>query len=489
MRSLLRTFNLALLLLLLAVSSCKKWLDVSPKTQIKESEQFENRQGFIDALFGMYQKLTINGLYGANLSYGMIDILAQRYENKTSTTDAYYNLTRYNYLFHSTDIATIWSQQYAAIAQCNFIIDGADKYRTVLTDEYYGIIKGEALGMRAFLHFDLIRLYAPAWADGANENTLSIPYMAKFELKQQDKLTLGAALLRCENDLKEAETLLSVYPGIDQIADNQGSTSPDLFHMYRQNHFNYWAAKATLARLYLYKGAKEQALKYAKEVIDGKKFRFMFTNSELDVDPASAYGNLTFTPEHILSLYVSDMKTSTDGYFKPAVAGVPDASDLFTTRVKLNNMYEVQTPGYTTDIRNPFAAKTVWIQVTTNAVYTKKYHVDNAQNVRESLVPLLRLPEMYYIAAEAAPTLAEGVAYLNTVRTARLLPALSPPSSATILNDEIQKEYRKEFYGEGQLWYYYKRKNVVNIPDGAGNPMTPAKYIFNIPDAELQFGQ
>ncbi|ULT40430.1 hypothetical protein KRR40_37420 [Niabella defluvii] len=56
------------------------------------------------------------------------------------------------------------------------------------------------------------------------------------------------------------------------------------------------------------------------------------------------------------------------------------------------------------------------------------------------------------------------------------------------LDAELQKEYRKELYGEGQLWFWYKRKNVINIPDGVGNPMTAAKYTFPLPLNEIEFG-
>jgi hypothetical protein len=38
----------------LTLTSCKKWLDVRPKTEIKESEQFSTEQGFKDALYGSY---------------------------------------------------------------------------------------------------------------------------------------------------------------------------------------------------------------------------------------------------------------------------------------------------------------------------------------------------------------------------------------------------------------------------------------------------
>lgn len=487
MKMITNCYRLCLLLLVLCSSSCSKWLDVSPKTQVKEGDQFASRQGFIDALFGMYQKLTPTTAYGANLSYGFLDILAQRYDNKAATSNQYYQTARYNYLAGNETVG-IWSQLYAAIAQCNFILLHIEEHRDVLTDQEYGIVKGESLGMRAFLHFELLRMFAPAYKDGTNAGVLAIPYMDRFQVKPQNRQTVQAILDLCEADLKAAEALLSVYPGIDQIADNQNSTNSDLLRMYRQNHLNYWAVKAVLARMYLYKGNKPLALQYAKEVIDSKKFRFILNAAELDVDPASVNANLTFTMEHVFSVYVNDLKTNADVLFKPVVAGTPDANDLFIGRARLNNLYEVQTPGYTTDIRNPFSVKTLWNQVAVTAVYTKKYYVENTQNVRASLVPLIRLSEMYYIAAEASATITEGLVYLNTVRTARLLPVLAQPASTALMDLEIQKEYQKEFFAEGQLWFYYKRRNISNIPDGVGNPMSDDKYTFPRPNAEIEFG-
>ncbi len=77
-----------------------------------------------------------------------------------------------------------------------------------------------------------------------------------------------------------------------------------------------------------------------------------------------------------------------------------------------------------------------------------------------------------------------------TVRYLALaLAALPALATAANLEAEIMKEYRKEFYAEGQLWYYFKRKNTATIPDGAGNPMTEAKYIFPLPLDEIQFGK
>lgn len=474
--------------LLLFFTSCKKWLDVNPKTQVKEETQFSSKQGYIDALFGIYQNAVKSNGYGRNMTFGLLDILAQRYENKTLATSLYYKITHYAYT--DADVKTqtdaVFTNGYSSIAQANYILKNIDNSAGVLDETSRSIIKGEALGMRGFLHFDLARLFSERYADGANAGTNSIAYLKDFTVKPQARLSLGAILNLCEADLKAAETLLSVNQTIDQIAGNQGSTNADLFLQFRQNHLNYWAVKATLARLYLFKGDKVNALKYATDVINSGKFSFVIPSS-LNVDATALASDLTFSSEHIFSVYASGLKTVADDVFKNTIA-TGETSDLWSTRTKLDAMYQATLVGYGTDIRRPGASKNLWSEVTTSIVYTKKYWSDNANNVKQRIIPVIRLSEMYYIAAECAPTIEEGLGYLNTVRTNRLIPALTTPITQDAFDNEILLEYRKEFYAEGQLWFYFKRKNTVNIPDGAANPMTKDKYIFPLPDGELEFG-
>jgi len=482
------------LIILTVFSSCKKWLDVTPQTQIKEGEQFSSQQGFTDALFGTYTLAASDSLYGNSLSFGMLDVLAQYYENKASTTTWYGPMARYMYTSASTGgtlsvvvkVNNIWGGMYNAIAQANYILKNVDVHKDVLKGDAYNIVKGEALALRAFMHFDLLRMFAPAWLDGANAQRTAIPYMEQFTVIPQEKKTVIEILNKCEQELLGAQSLLAVNTNIDQIASNQGSTSLDLFLMYRQNHLNYWAVKGTLARLYLYKGDKVNALKYAKEVIESGKFS-LIKSTELSTDPTSITSDLTFTKEHIFSVYVAGLKTVTDNLFKQAGTSA-ETTDLFSTRAKLDALYEATVTGYGSDIRRVDIGR-LWQQVTTAVVYSKKFYADNPGNVRQRLIPNMRLPEMYFIAAEASAAPADGVVFLNAVRTARLLPALDASISAATLDAEIQKEFRKEMYGEGQAFFFYKRKNIVNIPDGVVNPMSEVKYVFPFPDNELEFGK
>lgn len=483
-----RLFPAYILGLSLLFTSCNKWLDVTPKTQVKEEEQFKTKQGYTDVLFGIYQRAANEGGYGKHLSFGLLDILAQRYENKSITTTQYGALARYNY---ATPIAyitidSVFANSYSAIAQANYLLQNVDKGEGVLDETTRMIIKGEALGMRGFLHFDLARLFSDSYNNGAGVGSPSIAYMKAFTVAPQARLSLGQVIDQCELDLKEAETLLAVNQDIDLIELSQGKAANDVFLQFRQNHMNYWAVKATLARLYLYKGDKVNAYKYAMEVINSQKFKFV-NPTTLNVDVTSDASDLTFSSEHIFSVYVSRMKVVSDALFKN-VAPIGEPNDLWSTRSKLDAAYQSTIPGYGTDIRKPGASKSLWNELSASVVYTKKYWADKSTNVKQRLIPVIKLSEMYYIAAESAGTMSEGITLLNVVRTNRLIPELAVPASQANFDAEILNEYRKEFYGEGQLWFYHKRVNSVTITDGLNNPMTKAKYLLPLPNTELEFG-
>jgi hypothetical protein len=105
-------------------------------------------------------------------------------------------------------------------------------------------------------------------------------------------------------------------------------------------------------------------------------------------------------------------------------------------------------------------------------------------------MPVLRVSEMYYIAAECLKDIDAGqaIGYLNAVRMARgILDNLSPALSAEQIQEEIFKEYEKEFLLEGQLFYYYKRVNAASMRF-SGTVAGDAVYVLPRPDNEIEFG-
>ena len=100
-------------------------------------------------------------------------------------------------------------------------------------------------------------------------------------------------------------------------------------------------------------------------------------------------------------------------------------------------------------------------------------------------MPVLRISEMYYIAAEylKAVDAPEALNMLNIVREYRGLVEKLIDVNPIAIQNEILKEYQREFLGEGQLFYYHKRLGTKNIATAN------AKYTLPMPDDEIDLGQ
>ena len=66
-------------LLVVGMSSCDSWLDLKPIDKVLVDQLYETVEGFKQALTGVYVELNHGTLYGGDLMFRMVDILAQRY--------------------------------------------------------------------------------------------------------------------------------------------------------------------------------------------------------------------------------------------------------------------------------------------------------------------------------------------------------------------------------------------------------------------------
>jgi hypothetical protein len=69
------------------------------------------------------------------------------------------------------------------------------------------MILGEAIALRAYMHFDLLRIYAPSLAMNPGDR-LFIPYVDKYPSYLSDRQTVGYCLERIIADLVEAQKIL-----------------------------------------------------------------------------------------------------------------------------------------------------------------------------------------------------------------------------------------------------------------------------------------
>ena len=72
----------------LLFGGCSNWLDVDPKSQVKQEALFESEAGFQDALTGIYTMMARTGMYGGHETMGFLDMVAQTY------TEVIYTITK-----------------------------------------------------------------------------------------------------------------------------------------------------------------------------------------------------------------------------------------------------------------------------------------------------------------------------------------------------------------------------------------------------------
>ena len=132
-----------------------------------------------------------------------------------------------------------------------------------------------------------------------------------------------------------------------------------------------------------------------------------------------------------------------------------------------------------------FQRRNLWKDYTSESGAIFSYLFTKYTQEGLSSLPVMRISEMYLVAAEAAPTLEEGISYFRKFRTSRDLQTLTY-STKIQLQSDILKEYEKEFYGEGQMFYAYKR---VNSPSMLWSivPITPSIYKIPLPQDEISY--
>lgn len=462
---------------LVSLSSCGDWLDVEPKTNIDEADLFKNEQGFKEALTGIYIKMCSTNLYGKELTYGFMDVLAQRYENN-SNQYANYSEAEVWYVYPSTKTEsytdTFWSESYNIIANLNNLLSNIEANGDVITsDGYRDIIKGEALGLRGFLYFDLLRMFGPIYKD--NPESASIPYRTEFNRDVAKLLPASEVIELIIQDLINAETLLENDP-MNISFPTSGVASGFLDNRF--NRMNKYAVKAELARAYLYKGDKTNAALKAQEVIDATKtgssdrlFELSTDNTQDRLGSTELIFALNMDSETFPDQVETDLLVSSWSYY-------------CVTNSRLNSIFDITVDG-TNDMRYKEGCG---FSTSTDGSVTLKYSQDNLPSpALECTMPLIRLPEMYYILAECATTLADAATELSVVRSSRGVDEIEI-NSEDERTKQIEKEYRKEFYAEGQLWYFYKRLGYETFLNCPVEKMTESNYRFSIPDDETVLG-
>ncbi|MBF1583558.1 MAG: RagB/SusD family nutrient uptake outer membrane protein, partial [Prevotella sp.] len=158
--------------MMLSVVSCNDFINVQPSGQEDEEQQFSSIRGFRNAMYGAYGSMATSDLYGGNLGFGFVDQLGQifGYDNSSETS---YFVGQYDYMRSDVRsiVDAIWTKQYQVIAYVNNIIDQTEHAKFEHAE--LPLMRGECYGLRAFMHFDLVRLFAEDYGQ-SNASTRGI---------------------------------------------------------------------------------------------------------------------------------------------------------------------------------------------------------------------------------------------------------------------------------------------------------------------------
>lgn len=459
-------------------ASCGNWLDVLPQSETDEKEMFETANGYYSSLTGVYINMGSPELYGANLTLTLTEPLGQQYSvNESEPEREKWKNFNYTTTEAQNNLLKVWSKMYNNIVNCNLLISHLrEEERTLFEAGVKETLLGEALGLRAYMYFDLIRMFNESLS--VDPNSKKVPYKTDFGLSIGTSFTTSEVLKYMLDDLKEARELLKNHDPI--VMDK--SYRDKYLNFSRNQRMNYYAVCGLMARAYLWQGDYRQAYDNANLVINSGKFRFIEENEIIETD---LYGNelksdRLFVPELLFGLYTESIL------------------EVSRTRYEgLSRDFLLSTNCYAPDdLRlNAWHADNRLNKI--NLVkYQRSSSSENSNHYGDPLVPMLKLGEMYLIASEAAlndPSINEDPReILNTFKQSRKAIEVAMNASTDEITHEITHEYICEFRGEGQLFWHYKRinKNAIDNGNYLGSTIqiAPKAYTFPLPQYEIDFG-
>ena len=464
---------------ILALTSCNSWLDITPKDTVDEDKLFTTGDGYRNVLNGVYSQMASTSMYGQELSWGMLDVLAQLYQSRGFTSGStYYKFSTYNYSDKNTKsiIEKIWSQAYNSIANCNSLLSKIDKTDSTLfraLNHEKLLIKGEALALRAFLHFDMLRLFAPA--PDVQDTKNYIPYFTVYPSTFEPDRSVKEVLEYAIKDLEEAKNLVAPHDTIDwryMLTDNlriyyngtDSDANQDLFFKNRGFRMNYLAVCALLARVYNYMGEFDAT--YYQKSYDIAEHVLTF-----NLTPDKSKSNLLFTPyndtdvnkkryEEVIFCLSNQKLLENYEYLTTTTSRDKINFYLQATSTLFDDNADVRRTNTTEAIgRNQICTKNI---APTGAIGKYVYCQD--------MLPMIRISELYYIQAEyliRQNDLSGAIEKIDAVRKARNCQIGSMGVMAKNINDlesfkkEVAKEALRDFMQEGQAFFYYKRFKLL----------------------------
>lgn len=438
-----------------SLSSCvNDWLDVAPSDGTDADAALTSSSDLAAARTGMYKALKGNSslvdYYGQQFFvYG--DVHAgddYQYNNLGGSNRAsfYYDMnyqTASEFTSSTSSSNVAWKSPYIVIGRANRIIaaaeggalsDAAEAKATI--DQY----AAEAKVLRALAHFDLVRIYGKPYTEDQGAS-LGVPLVTEVleSNAKPARSTVAEVYTQVVKDLTEA------------ISSNALATETE------PGYVSVWGAKAILSRVYLNMGDYANALSVAEDIIKNS-------------------GAALWTRDQYFKAWDASTPNESEFLFRLNVAGSTDSNDLngignlqqregYKEMVATKKFVDMLTSD-PEDVRNEMflpatAAKEV-ATYGTNKVYLNKLRGQGGNLRNVTIVPIIRLSEVYLTAAECAfrnNDKTKAVEYLNDLVKNRTTTEASLATVDNITLERILIERRKELIGEGQRYFDALRNN------------------------------
>ena len=505
-------------LLVSFLTSCNAWLDITPENAISDEDLFSTGFGFRNSLNGIYTNLASYELYGRELTWGFMSAISQKYNQKDKTESPLY-ADAADLIYNSVDtepiVGAIWEKGYKVIANLNKLIENilpTDSQLFEYGEEEKNLIYAEALALRGMMHFDLLRLFAPAPA--THPSGVYLPYRDSYQVNVASKISVDEFIEKVLKDLNTAEDILRKfdieYHPKAMYASNMYDPTAEwnaryrfyssmyidemgIFFWSRGLRMNYLALLGLKARVCLYAGPQfyQNAKAAANELYDVyyKEKGWLGFTSENNITCGLDSRYTKVSHDVLFGLYKKQLATD----YESDVWRTSGASG--TTRLPFANigpLFARDKTGVYTDYRLDFLLGTT--NETHSKYYSLKYNPSVESIVSEMenpMVPIIRFSEVCHILAEICcyeGKINEGIIYLETVRKAR---GAERTLSLTVKNkeklmEEILLDIRKEMLAEGGTFYAYKRLNLKYVPgsDEEGDVNMSGAYVLPVPSSE-----
>ena len=477
-------------------SSCEDFLTARDKSSILEDDLFTDQEGIEEAMYGLYVTLAKGDMYGETFQQ-TIDLLGQYFAiGKEAGSDASAGGIYDKIIMHDhTDQRAIdrykkmWQTSYKFVSDVNKILERLEIWdgKRLKHEKMY---KGEALGVRAYVLFDLLRMYGSAL-----EENRGIPYVTQYGMYVTPFSTTGECYEKIIADLKLAEQLLVedkqllVYP---RLPENMY----DLFASERVSHFNLYAVKATLARVYWTRGRAgdlDSAGMYAREVIESGRFPLPSDGTTISSTHfIRCMGGTVNADEAIFGLYVSNMYDNWSGELLLQSGGwLPAEPEMYKRR---DDKFDYRNEWIgVPNIYNMSLADRIRIYGDRYLKVLDRVLINPGDKDLAGIgfngANMIRIPEMYLILVESLVESSpeEAKIFFNKYYASRGMGNFEGDLTIEI----IDEEFRKEFVLEGQYWFRLKKRQpdkLKLVPQIGGELiMDEDKWNLNIPDEEFEY--